>query len=116
MRTASGNCSPVRPEAPGGRWTRRPASPTTAVGTGPAGSVWVLLTGGRAATIAGPGAPWRQLPAPPPATAALATGPGGTTEALAVAGTSLIVYQLTPAGTWNRAQAVTVPIQYGSSS
>lgn len=85
-------------------------------GTGPAGSVWVLLTGGRAATIAGPGAPWRQLPAPPPATAALATGPGGTTEALAVAGTSLIVYQLTPAGTWNRAQAITVPVQYGSSS
>jgi len=85
-------------------------------GTGPAGSVWVLLTGGRAATIAGPGAPWRQLPAPPPATAALATGPGGTTEALAVAGTSLTVYQLTPAGTWNRAQAITVPVQYGSSS
>jgi hypothetical protein len=52
----------------------------------------------------------------PPATAALAVGPGGTTDALAVAGASLIVYQLTPAGTWNRAQAITVPIQYGSSS
>jgi hypothetical protein len=52
----------------------------------------------------------------PPVTAALAVGPGGTTNALAVASASLIVYQLTPAGTWNRARAVTVPIQYGSSS
>ena len=85
-------------------------------GTGPGGSVWVLLTGGRAETIAGPGAPWQQLPAPPPATAALAVGPGGSTEALSVAGASLTVYQLTPAGTWNRTQAITVPIQYGSSS
>jgi hypothetical protein len=85
-------------------------------GTGPGGSAWVLLTGGRAETIAGPGAAWQQLPAPPPGTAALAAGPGGTTDALSVAGASLTVYQLTPAGTWNRTQAVTVPIQYGSSS
>ena len=85
-------------------------------GTGPGGSVWVLLAGGRAATIAGPGAAWRQLPAPPRGTAALAAGPDGTTDALAVAGGTLTVYQLTPAGTWHSAQVIKVPIQYGSSS
>jgi hypothetical protein len=105
----------------GTRWTTSAPLPAgtrqvLAVGTGPGSSVWVLLTGGRAVAIAGPGAPWRQLPAPPPATAALAAGPGGTTDALAVAGASLTVYQLTPAGTWNRTQAIKVPIQYGSSS
>jgi hypothetical protein len=105
----------------GTHWTTSPPLPAgtrqvLAVGTGPGSSVWVLLTGGRAATIAGPGASWRQLPAPPPATAALAAGPGGTTDALAVAGASLTVYQLTPAGTWSRAQAIAVPVQYGSSS
>ena len=106
--------------ADGTHWTTSVPLPAgtrqvLAVGTGPGGSVWVLFTGGRAATIAGPGAPWRQLPAPPPATATLAAGPGGTTDALAVAGASLTVYQLTPAGTWSRAQAITVPVQYGSS-
>jgi hypothetical protein len=105
----------------GTHWTTSPPLPAgtrqvLADGTGPGGTVWVLLTGGRAATIAGPGSPWRQLPALPPATDALAVGPGGTTDALAVAGASLTVYQLTPAGTWNKAQAITVPIQYGSSS
>jgi hypothetical protein len=105
----------------GTHWTTsQPLSTGTrqvlADGTGPGGSTWVLLTGGRAETIAGPGAVWQQLPAPPPATTALAVGPGGTTDALAVAGAVLTVYQLTPAGTWNRTQAITVPIQYGSSS
>jgi hypothetical protein len=85
-------------------------------GTGPGGSVWVLLAGGRAETIAGPGAAWQALPALPPATAALGVGPGGTTDALSVAGAVLTVYQLTPARTWDKAQAITVPIQYGSSS
>jgi hypothetical protein len=85
-------------------------------GTGPGGSAWVLLAGGRAASIAGPGAAWRQLPAPPRGTAALAAGPGGTTDALAVAGATLTVYQLTPAGTWRSAQVINVPVQYGTSS
>jgi hypothetical protein len=85
-------------------------------GTGPGGSAWVLLAGGRAASIAGPGAAWRQLPAPPRGTAALAAGPGSTTDALAVAGATLTVYQLTPAGTWRSAQVINVPVQYGTSS
>jgi hypothetical protein len=105
----------------GTRWTTSPplsagSGKVLAVGTGPGSTVWVLLAGGRAATIAGPGAAWRPLPAPPPGTAALAAGPGGTADALAVAGASLTVYRLTQAGTWSRAQAVNVPVQYGSSS
>jgi hypothetical protein len=104
----------------GTSWTTSSALPAgsrqvIADGTGPGGSVWVLLAGGRAATIAGPGAAWRQLPAPPRGTAALATGPDGTTDALAVAGATLTVYQLTPVGTWHSAQVIKVPIQYGSS-
>lgn len=105
----------------GTRWTTSPPLPVAsrqilAVGTGPGTSVWALLSGGRAATLAGPGAAWRQLPAPPAATVALAAGPGGTTDALAVAGAGLTVYRLAADGTWSKAQAITVPIQYGSSS
>ena len=104
----------------GTSWTTSPPLPAgsgqvLAVGTGPGPAVWVLLSGGRAATIAGPGATWRQLPAPPPTTAVLTAGPAGSTDALAVAGASLTVYQLTPAGTWSKTEAITVPIQYGSS-
>jgi hypothetical protein len=104
----------------GTRWDTSPLLPAgpgqvLADGTGPGGSVWVLQPGGRAATVAGPGASWRQLTVPR-GTAALATGPGGTTDALAVAGATLSVYQLTPAGAWRSAQVIQVPLQYGSSS
>jgi hypothetical protein len=107
--------------ADGTRWTTSSALPTgssqvLASGTGPGSTVWVLLTGGRAAIIPGPGAAWRQLPAPPQGTAALATVSGATVDALAVAGTSLTVYQLTPSGTWTKTQSAKVPIQFGSSS
>jgi len=106
--------------ANGTRWTTSPpltagSRQLLASGTGAGGAAWVLLAGGRAAAIAGPGAAWRQLPAPPPGTAALAVLPGGTTDALAVAGATLTVYQLTPAGTWSRTQFAKIPIQYGSS-
>jgi len=107
--------------AGGTRWTTSPALPTgssqvLASGTGPGSTAWVLLTDRHAAIIAGPGAAWRQLPAPPQGTAALATVSSTTVDALAVAGTSLTVYQLTPAGTWTKTQSAKVPIQYGSSS
>jgi hypothetical protein len=49
-------------------------------------------------------------------TAALSAGPGNAFEALAANGGKLAVYRLSPAGTWQKAQALTVPIQYGSSS
>jgi hypothetical protein len=107
--------------ADGTRWTTSSALPTgssqvLASGTGPGSTAWVLLTDGRAAIIAGPGAAWRQLPAPPKGTATLAAVSGTTVDALAVNGTSLTVYQLTTGGTWTETQSAKVPIQYGSSS
>ena len=104
----------------GSRWTVSALLPAgtaqvTASGTGPGGAAWALLTDRRAETIRGPGTAWRQLPAPPPGTAALAVGLDGAFDALAVVGATLIVYRLTPAGTWTRTQAINVPIQYGSS-
>lgn len=107
--------------ADGARWTTSSALPigssqVLASGTGPGSTAWVLLTGGRAAMITGPGASWRQLPVPPKGTATLATVSGTTVDALAVNGTSLTVYQLTPGGTWTEAESAKVPIQFGSSS
>jgi hypothetical protein len=88
----------------------------TASGTGPGGAAWALLANGRAYLISSQGAAWRQLPAPPPRTAALAPGPSDTFEALVVTGGTLTVYRLSPAAAWNKSQALSVPIQYGSSS
>ena len=71
-------------------WTASAALPVsgtvTASGTLPSGGAWVLLPGGRAATIAGPGQQWVLLPPAPAHTAVLASGPGGATDALAVSG------------------------------
>ena len=105
----------------GTSWTTSSALPTgssqvLASGTGPGSTAWVLLTDGRAAIITGPGAAWRQLPAPPKGTATLGAVSGTTVDALAVNGTSLTVYQLTPGGAWTKTQSEKVPIQYGSSS
>ncbi len=92
-----------------------------AAGFGVDGSLWVLLGGGRAETVSGPGASWQALPPVPagtqvlvPAgTATLAPGSGGY-DALAVSGSRLTVWQLTGAA-WARAQVINVPIEYGSS-
>jgi hypothetical protein len=88
-----------------------------AVGFGAGGSAWALLAGGRAETIGGPGDAWRALPTVPAGTATLAPGAGGSFDALAVAGSKLTVWQAGPAATaWTKAQAISVPIEYGSSS
>jgi hypothetical protein len=105
----------------GSRWTvsaplAAGASQVAASGTGSGGAAWVLLTDRGAYAVSGPGGAWRPLPSPPPGTATLAVGPGVAAEALAAAGGNLTVYRLSPAGTWQKAQALTVPIQYGSSS
>lgn len=93
------------------------AGDVVASGTGTDAGAWVLLAGGRAESISGPGAAWSALPTPPAGTAALAAGPGGSLDALAVSGgTLLTVFQLTAAGDWSRTQVINVPIQYGSSS
>lgn len=118
--------------ADGTHWTVSPPLPLNGAqvlssGAGPgATAAWVLLSGGRAATIARPSAPtapgapsaaWRPLPAPPHGTAVLAPGPGGALDALAVSGgRALTVFRLTPAGAWQQTQVISVPVQLGSSS
>jgi hypothetical protein len=105
----------------GTHWTVSPPLPVAdgqvlASGAGPgATGAWVLLAGGRAETVTGPGSAWRALPAPPHGTAVLAAGPAGTLDALAASGGTLTVYQLT-SGAWQRTQAISVPLQLGSSS
>ena len=95
----------------------------TASGTLQTGGAWVLLADGRAATVsalptAAEGPPrWVLLPPVPAHTMVLASGPDGATDALAVSGATLTVWRFTTGSTaWSRVQAVTVPIQYGSSS
>ncbi len=101
----------------GGRWAV--SAPVGAVGGvsasgfGPAGSVWVLLGGDRAVTIGGSGGSWQGLPPVPRGTATLAPGSKGY-DALAVTGARLTVWRLSGAG-WVKAQAINVPVQYGSS-
>jgi hypothetical protein len=84
---------------------------------------WVLLSDGRAATISGPSAKisavprWQVLPRVPAHTSVLASGPDGAVDALAVSGATLAVWRLaTDSTTWSIVQAITVPLQYGSSS
>lgn len=104
----------------GTRWTVSAPLPAgtgqlTASGTGPGDTAWILRDGSRAEIVSGPGSPWRDLPATPRGTAALAAGPRGAVEALAVSGSALTVFTLTPAGSWSKTQAISVPIQNGSS-
>ena len=106
----------------GANWTMSSPLPATggqvlASGAGPgATGAWVLLAGGHAEAVTGPGAAWRALPAPPHGTAVLAAGPAGTLDALAPSGGTLTAYQLTSSGAWQRTQVISVPLQLGSSS
>ena len=107
-------------------WTVSAPVPAAGViassGFGPGGSVWVLLGGGRAETLAGPAESWQALPPvptgttvlAPTGTATLAPGVGGGYDALAVSGSVLTVWRLTAAD-WAKVQAINVPIRYGSS-
>jgi hypothetical protein len=102
-------------------WSTSAALPAsgqvTASGTLSLGGAWVLLSGGRAATIAGPGQQWTLLPPVPAKTTVLAAGPDGATDALAVSGTTLTVWRLAPKATvWSKVESVSVPVQAGSSS
>lgn len=93
------------------------SSPVAASGALALGGAWVLLPGGRAATIDGPGQQWVLLPPVPANTAVLASGPNGSVDALAVSGATLTVWRLAKASAvWSDAQTIKVPIQYGSSS
>ena len=86
------------------------------VSSGTGGAVAVVLTGNHAETVTPPAGSWRPLPALPPGTATLAPGVKGGWDALAVHGSSLVVWQLAPGGgRWAAAQTVNVPVQFGSS-
>jgi hypothetical protein len=101
-------------------WSEPTALPASgqviASGTLAADGAWVLLSGGRAATIAGPGQQWTLLPPVPAKTTVLAAGPDGATDALAARGTTLTVWRLAPKATgWQQVAAIRVPVQVGSS-
>lgn len=92
------------------------SGPVIASGTLALGGPWVLLSGGRAAVIRGPGQQWTLLPPVPAKTTVLAAGPAGATDALAVSGDTLTVWRLAPNATvWSKAESVSVPVQAGSS-
>ena len=83
---------------------------------GPGDAAAIVLNGSRSEAIAGPGAPWRALPALPPGTATLAAGPAGGFDALAVHHTKMTVWQLAPgSAAWASTQVINVPVQFGSS-
>ena len=84
---------------------------------GPGGTAAIVLNGSRGQTVAGPGTSWRELPALPPGTVTLAAGPAGGFDALAAKRTTMTIWQLEPgSAAWAKAQAISVPIQFGSSS
>ncbi len=103
------------------------ASTVGALGFGAGGSAWLMLGDGHAETIGGADGSWQALPAVPSGTVTLAPPPaatltptstataGGSYDALAVSGSKLTVWRLAQ-GAWAKAQLITVPIVYGSSS
>lgn len=88
----------------------------TSTSFGPGGAAAVILTGNHAQTASATARSWQPLPAPPPGTATLAPGAKGGWEALTVHRAKLTVWQLAPGTrTWVPTQAITVPLQFGSS-
>ncbi len=89
----------------------------TTASFGRSGTAAIILTGNRARTAAA-AAPssWQPLPTLPAGTATLAPGSTGGWDALTVHRARLTIWQLAPgARTWATAQAINVPIQFGSS-
>jgi hypothetical protein len=105
----------------GSHWALSPALPLrgarpTSAAFGTAGTAAITLTGNRADTLTAAAGPWRPLPPLPPGTITLAQGPTAGWDALAVHGSRLTVWQLTPgARAWATTQTIDVPIQFGSS-
>jgi hypothetical protein len=106
----------------GSHWTLSPSlrlgrAPVRSASFGTGGAVAIVLNGGRGVTVAGPGSSWQPLPALPAGTATLTLGPAGSLDALAVHRTRLTDWRLAPGATaWRAGQAITVPVQFGSSS
>jgi hypothetical protein len=117
----TGTTRPGMPEPTAAGWSESEPLPTSgaviASGTLSLGGAWVLLPGGRAATVSALGPRWRLLPPVPAHTAVLASGPDGAADALSVSGATLTVWRLAKAAAvWSKVQTIRVPIQYGSSS
>ncbi len=99
-----------------------PEGPVQASGFGPSGAVVVVTRaanprGSVVTDVVEPGGAWSALPPAPGGTAAVVEGPDGEVDALAVSGKVLTDYRLDAAhGAWGRLQALSVPIQYGSST
>jgi hypothetical protein len=116
-------------DGPGHPWQlsaplRTRARPIRSTSAGPGGAIAVLLSGGRAETIAGPEASWHALPTAPAWTAALAEAPGGQVDAITTHGGVFTDWRLTPgrpgsaaqsAAGWRAVQTLHVTIPYGSS-
>ena len=106
----------------GGHWALSPplrlnGAALSSASFGPGDTAAIVLNGSRGEAVAGPGVPWRALPALPPGTAALAAGPAGGLDALAVDRTKMTAWQLVPGSiAWAKTQVIDVPIQFGSSS
>jgi hypothetical protein len=106
-------------------WVLSPPLPIDAAGdllasgTGPGSTEFVLERSGSRVTadvIAGPGSPWRELPALPQGTATIAYEPGGPLDALSVNGKHLTVWSLGANGhDWAKSATIVVPIVFGSS-
>jgi hypothetical protein len=92
------------------------ASGLRSTSAGPGQAVAVVLTGGRGETLSGPGSSWRTLPVLPASAAALALGPGGRVDALAVQDGTFADWRLEAGASWHPAQKIHVTIPYGSSS
>jgi hypothetical protein len=107
--------------ADGSHWTLSPALPLhgadlASASFGPSSTIAITTTANRGLTITA-GASWQPLPSLPPGTATLAPAPGSTTQALAVDRGTLVIWQYTARqATWTKAQVLTVPVPYGSSS
>ena len=108
--------------ADGSHWTVSPPLPLhgaalASASFGPGTIAAIITSANRGQITTGAGSAWLPLPPLPPGTATLAPGPGGTADALAVHGGTLIVWQYAPGGTtWAKIQVINVPIPYGSSS
>ena len=108
--------------AGGSHWTVSPPLPLhgaalASASFGPGTIAAIITSANRGQITTGAGSAWLPLPPLPPGTATLAPGPGGTADALAVHGGTLIVWQYAPGGTaWAKIQVINVPIPYGSSS
>jgi hypothetical protein len=107
----------------GQRWTVSPALPLAgaqpvSASFGEGGAIAVALTGDRGDALGRSGTSWRPLPPLPHGRAiTLAQPAAGTTDALVADGSTLTVWRHTAGSAgWAKAQAITVPIQYGSSS